>query len=92
MRSVAGAVKAQRLAACGVTRSAATNTIAFYVNGVAKGTGTDHGRGDTGERADFDRPGEERRALCERPAGRGRDLPGCLTPAQVATHFVMSTA
>ncbi len=92
VRSVAGAVKRNLWQHVVVTRSAATNTIAFYVNGVAKGTGTTSiaatpgsapisiGRAKSG--------GRYTNGLLDEVA----IYPAVLTPAQVATHYVMSTA
>ena len=89
MRSVSGAVERNVWQHVVVTRAAATNTIAFYVNGVAQGRGIATGGGDTRERADFDRPGEERWPLHERPARRGGDLPGRAQPGS-GRHALLS--
>ena len=63
--SVVGAVVPNTWQHIVVTRSAATKTIAFYVNGVAKGGGVDPVAPTTDQR-NLDRPGAERHPARER--------------------------
>jgi hypothetical protein len=90
VQSAGGAVKPNVWQHVVVTRTAATNTIAFYVNGVAKGTGVASVSASAGNAPISIGRAKSGTRYTSGVIDEVALYPAVLTPAQVSTHYATS--